>query len=328
VTFEDRVTAVRALTADRLTDRQAGFLVTVMLHSGVCLGRHYCAYANLSYGKKTHAFFQDLIARRFVAIHPCGHGRARLYRVRYKPLWAAIGQPDNRNRKFTSLPRAIERLMLLDAILECRDTRWLAIEDEKVAYFRDTLRVPESALPVLVFRSGESSTSRYFPDKLPIAAQQADGEHVFLYLVTRWTPVDFRVFLERHADLLRSLRSWVIRLLAPQHFLKAIGAYHSAFREHLATPLRPAVAKELEWYFAARAGGPPDNSERFDYAADAFRSARFRVLFQRWREHGDSVLGGAVSPALADAIERGDGRFEGHELPRRYVHLSKLVGTA
>ena len=328
MTFEDRVTAVRALTAGCFTDRQAGFLVTVMLHSGVCLGRHYCAYANLSYGKKTHAFFQELIARRFVAIHPCGHGRARLYRVRYKPLWTAIGQPDNRNRKFTSLPRAVERLMLLDAVLERRDTRWLATEDEKVSYFRDTLRVPEPALPVLVFRSGDESTSRYFPDKLPVAAPQGDEGHVFVYLMTRWTPVDFRMFLERHAELLRSLRSWVIRVLIPQHFSKAVGAYHAAFREHLATPIRPAVAKELEWYFASRAGVPADNRERFDYAADAFRSTRFRVLFERWREYGDAVIGSALSPALADAIQRGDGRFEGHELPRRYVHLSKLVGTA
>ena len=37
--------AIRAVAKHGFTERQAGFLVTVMLHSGVCVGRQYCAYA-------------------------------------------------------------------------------------------------------------------------------------------------------------------------------------------------------------------------------------------------------------------------------------------
>ena len=39
MTWEERVDAI---AGHGFTDRQAGFLVTVMLHAGVCLGRQYC----------------------------------------------------------------------------------------------------------------------------------------------------------------------------------------------------------------------------------------------------------------------------------------------
>jgi hypothetical protein len=65
-------------------------------------------------------------------------------------------------------------------------------------------RIPRRGLPALSFRAenDEGETARYFPDKLPIGVDR-DG-YTFLYLVTRDVPVDFRAFLERHAELLRS----------------------------------------------------------------------------------------------------------------------------
>ena len=57
MTFDEQVGAV----ADHgFTPRQAGFLVTVMLHSGVCLGRHYSAYARIAHGAKVREFFEKL----------------------------------------------------------------------------------------------------------------------------------------------------------------------------------------------------------------------------------------------------------------------------
>ncbi len=41
MTFEQRTAA---LTAKGFTDRQARFRVTVMLHSGACMDRQYCAF--------------------------------------------------------------------------------------------------------------------------------------------------------------------------------------------------------------------------------------------------------------------------------------------
>ena len=47
MTWDDRV---KAIADHGFTERQASFLVTVMLHSGVCLGRNYSAYARIAHG--------------------------------------------------------------------------------------------------------------------------------------------------------------------------------------------------------------------------------------------------------------------------------------
>jgi hypothetical protein len=39
MTFDERVSTLRAATSNEFTERQSRFLVTVMLHSGVCMVR-------------------------------------------------------------------------------------------------------------------------------------------------------------------------------------------------------------------------------------------------------------------------------------------------
>jgi len=327
MTWDERVNAVAAHGLG-LTDRQAAFLVTVMLHAGVCLGRHYCTFAGIAYGQTFHDFFRLLLDRGYATAQPCRHNRARLYHIHAKPLYAAIGEPNNRHRKPTPLPRAVERLMVLDAVLADRDRTWLATEQDKRTHFTITHRIPPQDLPSLTFRAEDAETVRYFPDKLPIG-RDPDGEgYTFLYLVTRPSPVDFRVFLERHAELLRALRTWTIRLLIPRHFTRAAGVYYAAFQEQVAMPLRPANLEDLRWYFRARRASLRGCEERFDQAARAFSAPRYRVLYRAWLERGDPVLDATLSPVLADKVERRAGQLECHVLPHQYLHLLPLVGTA
>ena len=325
MTSEERLAQVRL---HGFTDRQAGFLVTVMLHAGVCLGRHYCAFAGIQYGRKMHDFFQLLVGRGYATARPCGHHKARLYHIQYKPLYRAIGEPNNRHRKPTTLPRAIERLMLLDAVLADRGTVWLATEKEKVAYFTLTHRIPRHDLPSLTFRAADAETTRYFPEKLPIGLDPDGRTHIFLYLLTQDLPIDFRAFLERHAELLRALPAWRIRLLIPCHKTDAIGLYKAAFQEQVASPLRPMVLDDLRWYFHARRRPPDGPHERFDQAVRAFGAPRFQALYRAWLERGEPVFDGALSATLADAVTRNTGQLECQVLSHRYVHLYPLVGTA
>ena len=51
MTWDDRV---KAIADHGFTERQASFLVTVMLHSGVCLGRNYSAYARIAHGARRY----------------------------------------------------------------------------------------------------------------------------------------------------------------------------------------------------------------------------------------------------------------------------------
>ena len=97
------------------TDRQARFLVTVMLHSGVCMDRHYCAFARIVYGQKTTRLLQSLVAESWP--------RRTYARTDARGSSTSITSPlpgDRRARqpfrKPTPIGAAIERLMVLDAV--------------------------------------------------------------------------------------------------------------------------------------------------------------------------------------------------------------------
>jgi hypothetical protein len=291
VTWGERVEAVKL---HGFTERQAGFLVTVMLFSGVCIGRHYCTYAAIAYGQKMHDFFQLLVGRGFATARACGHNRARLYHLHHKPLYRAIGEPNSRYRRPTSLGRAVERLMVLDGILADQQTVWMGTEREKLEHFTLQHRVERNDLPVLVFRSADAETPRYFPDKLPVGFNAATGAYVFLYVLTRDLPADFRLFLERHAELLRSLGRWTIRLLVPRHKTAAVARY----------------------------------KERFDQAAGAFRAPRYTTLYRAFLDRGERALDATLSPVIADQVHWGTGGLECHVLPHPYAGLLSVVGTA
>jgi len=184
----------RSLASFALTDRQTRFLVTVMRHAGVFVGRQYAAFAGITHGQKVHDFIRTLVARRFATLIELGTtGRTRIIHVHYKPLYAAIGEPDNRNRRRVTIDRTIHRLMILDAVLADRSVNWLRSEREKRCYFEERLRdyLRDDKYPRLVFGKPPDLTIRYFPDKLPIGYEPDRRRHVFLYLARTQSPMDF-----------------------------------------------------------------------------------------------------------------------------------------
>src|SRR6266852_5863956 len=108
MTPRERATALQAYG---FTCRQASFVTMVLLHGGVCVPRQYCAFAGITRGQVMHDFFATLTARR------------------------------------SSVERAIERLMVLDAVLMKSDLTWLATEREKVTYCRQDRTLSEEHLP-------------------------------------------------------------------------------------------------------------------------------------------------------------------------------------
>lgn len=314
------------------TPRQAAFLVLVMVHSGVCLRRQYAGFAGMVYGQATKDFFKRLVRTRLAVGCAAADAHSRVYHVRSKSLYAAIGEPDNRNRKPIPLARAIERLMVLDAVLADRSLQWLGTESEKVAYFARTTQLRPSELPLLKFGDPSDETIRWFPYKLPIGVNGDGRTHVFLYLVTRKSPVDFRAFLQRHAELFRALPEWELRVLVPRHFNRTGAVFGSAAMEELARPLGLGARDELSWYFRERQrlehGGAVEDVGRFEECAKVFRAPRFRALYRLWKKEGDGLVYSTVSRVLGDAIQRRTGRVAVHVLPHLYQHLLPLVGTA
>lgn len=329
---------VDAIAGFGFTERQARFLVTVMVYAGTFLERQYCSFAGIAHGQKTHDFVRKLIARGYVTvITPGALHRGRLFHLQYKPLYEAIGEPNNRNRRPATMGRMIERLMVLDAVLADRRHTWLGTEQDKVTYFKSSFQQKEfgaePCLPHLVLGQGAEKVIRYFPDKMPIGVERDHGpRHVFLYLVTSEVPAAFRMFLFRHADLLGSVQQWTIRVVVPRRFKKAIALYRYAVRDELATPLKPSLVDELEVVFRHRAGtaGPTQAAADFDLttAKRKFAAARFRARYRMWQVDPAMALWGIRSSMLQDKLARGEGRIEFMDLPHQYLRLTSLVGVA
>lgn len=329
------VNRISAVAAFGLTDRQARFLVTVMLHSGVFVGRQYCTFAGITHGQKVHDFVEKLLAKRLATATTVGaQQRARVFHVHHKPLYAAIGERDNRHRKPVPIARAVERLMILDGVLADPGLTWLGAEREKRRYFLGRLgtKLEIHEYPRLVFGTPPNTTGRYFPDKLPIGVDSDNRRHVFLYLPTSSVPMDFRLFLLRHAELFHALGDWTIRVLFPRPIWRSPSMFMSAAYDQLARPLRTSEVEELRWLFQQRRSettdGPAADPARLAAASKAFRGPRFQALYRRWLDAGDSALWLAQSTAFRDALERGEARIECLELPHSYMDLSRMIGTA
>jgi hypothetical protein len=327
------ISRVSALREYGLTLRQREFLVTVMVHSGCFLERQYCEFTGTVRGQNSREFIARLVARGFArAIEPWPVRRGRLYHIHHKPLYEAIGQTDNRHRRLRTIGRMVERVMILDAVLGDRRCCWLSPECDKRTFFdvtQGTGLSPEE-YPHVGFGAGRTKTIRCFPDKLPIGIEKQDtSRFVFVYLVNRRVPVDFRQFLMRHTELFRSLHHWTVRLLLPRRFRKAVALYKAAVREQLWTPLNPNVSKSLEAYFRERqeqGGHLGDPSDR--YIAQEFRKQgmpKIQALYRAWRRSGDRILWQSCSVSLRDDWTYGRSAVEVQPLNRQYLQLTGSI---
>jgi len=110
-------------------------------------------------------------------------------------------------------------------------------------------------------------------------------------------------------------------------------AYQTVIREELESPLHPATVNELKWYFKHRreaVEGPvhPMTRGLLEKGAELFGTPRFTQMYRRWLKYGDAVFEGPSSPAIAEALNTGQGRVECLVLPHTYRHLSPSVDQA
>lgn len=338
----ERLRGMQGVRAARLeqegfTPKQAAFLLRVLEHSGVFVERQYCAYAGITHGQKTHDFLRRLTGSGLAReVRPGALHRGRLYHVRHKRLYAAIGQADNRNRRPAPIGALASRLMLLDLVLDDPSRVWLGTSREKRLYFTEVdtqRRLDDVDLPHLRYGAGRDTVLRLFPDKLPIGTMTQDPDsHVFTYLVTRRDPVDFRAFLQRHHWLFCFGGPWTLRVALPRPFHGLEGRYRGVVREELFSPMELSALQELEWYCQERlrreADPSPARDRRFDEAERRFRTARCASLYRQYKQRGVAALNGVVTRVLVDKLQRKEARVEFVPLTRQYLHLAPLVGVA
>ena len=147
--------------------------------------RQDSAFAGIVFGQKTRKFFAKLERLGWVSTYDCAHNRARIYHLRHRDLYAAIGDPDSRLRRPPAVPRALERLMILDAMLKQPELVWLATPDEKLAHVSALTSVPLATMPHVKVKQDGVEQVRYFPDRLPVGIHPA-GRWVFVYLLAQY----------------------------------------------------------------------------------------------------------------------------------------------
>ena len=323
--------AVRAVAEKGFTERQARFLVLVARHSGVCVMRQYASFAGIVFGQKTRKFFAKLERLRWVSMYDCAHNRGRIYHLRHRELYEAIGDPDSRLRRPPAVPRALERLMALDALLREPDLVWLATPDEKVAHVSALTPVPLEAMPHVKVRQDGVERVRYFPDRLPIGIHPA-GRWVCVYLLTQYGDRDLRGFLERHLGLLAALPAWTLRVAVPAHLAEHGTRLVADVNQQLKFCLRGPILDDVRWYFERRRSGAPDvgpddEARRSRAALRQLSGTGFSALYRLWLAHDEAVFT-TLSPAISGALGSGAGVIEPLVLPHAYSHLSPLVGVA
>ncbi|MCC7042338.1 MAG: hypothetical protein IT183_00610, partial [Acidobacteria bacterium] len=303
---------IQAIVEHGFTERQARFLALVMRHSGVCVPRQYAQVAGIAQGAKCNAFFDRLVRRGHARAIECVHNRARLYLVHSRLLFHAIGEPSSRYRRPVSPRLALERLMLLDAVLSTPADQWFTTPAEKAA-----------ALP--------PAANMKLPDGFPIGVQ-SDGRIVVLYLAPEPWPDAFRTFLRAHAPLLQNAPQWTLRIVLPRRFASAHDAHQRAVHEELESSLPSATIAELKRYFECRktihTTGDPQADDILRSGHRRFSTPRFDDLYRRWIKHGDEAFNSPSSTAITEALESGAGRVESCVLPHSYRHLSPLVGQS
>lgn len=326
MTADDRV---KAVVEFGFTERQARFLVTVMLHSGVCLLRQYTTFAGIVHGQKTRRFFAKLVKHGYATAYPCRHNRGRVYHVQHKPLYRAIGETDSRLRRPMPAARVVERLTLLDALLSGPEVVWLATDEERQVHLSSLTGVSTEEAARLTVPAHASTRTRGTRDEMPIGIDMS-GRWMFVYVVTGDQLGDFHRFIQQHAGLFAAVPAWTVRIVFPSHLLWLGEQYQEHARQELAKPW-PELIERLKRYFQqqrahTRGAASIDDQERYDEERSCFRATRYQVLYQRWLSEGDRALEVVSSSATADAIKRGTGRIECHVLPFAYRHLSPLVG--
>jgi hypothetical protein len=200
----------RALEAFGYTTRQAQFLALVAIHGGYFLRRQFGVFTRRAHGLATVRFLNRAVTRGDVRSLPYGR-QGQVFHVCARPLYAALGQEHNRNRRGAERDAVTRKLMALDFVLAHPDARFWATEEDKATLLReygvDTALWPSRGYAPK--RPGSHPTTRYFVDKMPWYRDADDPRLWIAYVDADATPRGFETFLKQYRGVLGALPSGV-----------------------------------------------------------------------------------------------------------------------
>src|ERR1700730_16372592 len=253
MTNDERITAIRELG---YSERQGAFLCLATSTAGIFSAVNTTAFWAGSGAAMRSVSSKERFAKGHVRAHESAN-RTVIYHIGAKRLFEAIGEQDNRNRRWRQ-PYSIKiKLMGFDYVLAHREHHYLATETEKLDYSSGTLGIDRSYLPGRVYRSkdGRTKTARYFADKFPLFLSGAPGAaHAvvcFCYIDGEVRkPSGFDTYLLHYRDLFARLGSFRVVYVAAdesipeggEDFLAPVRGYRQGSERYPRRSGNPATA--------------------------------------------------------------------------------------
>ena len=287
---------IDAIKSFGYTAAEARFLYIVATHSGYFTTRHFLACTGSQRGFRTRALAKKLLKHKHANSTDCPD-YGRVYHVFSKPLYAAIGKENLRNRRTHSFHHVKTRLLGLSFILENRDYDYFETETDKVQYFCETLEVKKQFLPVRIYDGAPATTPsvRYFVDKFPLFLTPVSGSSsspvvTFTYLDTPADSLDsFLTHLCAYQPLFGELREFRFLFIsaAPTNFDRARDKFHSLVR----APFEVSAPGDIVRYFQIRKAWEnreyvtpiASDLEFLRTSMQRYQGEHFEKLFQNWK---------------------------------------------
>lgn len=286
------------------TESEARFLYIVAVHSGYFTLRQFCTFTHAARGKRSFLFARKLLQsehasmRDYPRVGPVFHLFSRT-------VYGQMDKDNLRNRRRHAFEFIHTRLLLLDFILANHGLAYFETEQDKVAFFCETMGVSKDFLPAKVYEGcpGSTPTVRYFVDKFPLfLAPPLSGASpvvTFSYVDSGFqTPSAFLSHLAAYHGLFRRLPSFRFLYIAAKdaYFQMA----EQRFRSLVKRPLESDTSAEISRYFQIRKKWDnheyvvpvTEDLEFLNIARQRFRGDCFDSLYHGWRsgELGEAAL--------------------------------------
>jgi hypothetical protein len=313
MTNPERVCALQHLG---YTDQEGQFLCLAALHGGYFLRRQYAHFLDREDGGTVSQLIEKALMKEH-AKASSWRRKVQVYHLSARPLYEAIGQPDNRNRRRRQPLSIKNKLMGLDFVLGHPDVHYLATEQEKVGYFVDTLQVPVAALPTKQYRAAKTGgiTARYFVDKYPLFLSEKPvpgGSPVVSFCFVdegQATLSHFETYLDQHGSLFSFLPQFCLVYVAAnaapfERAERMFERYLTVWAELAGgTAGRPEIRRlvrhfEARQQFEARHFASFDRGKllRFRDERDEFSGPTFEAQYELWKAKGEPGLAQFLDP--------------------------------
>jgi len=218
------------------TERESQFLYVVATFSGNFLRRHFNQFTRTARGKADDDFLKRAIASGHVREIPFKQNNYCRYHLCGRQIYGAIDKENSSHRKEARHTKAIQKLRILEFVLDNLNEDYLEEESDRVQFFTGQKNISRDLLPSKTYEAkhGSQTTIRYFVDKSPMFMDGTENGSgpipVFTYFENEYESVtSFPSHLGSYKPLLKALEGQY-RLVYVSNFPKNFDRAQAQFQ--------------------------------------------------------------------------------------------------